>query len=73
MVPYHSELQPIETCWGVVENYIAKHCDFTMQNLIKQLDGGFKKVTKETCTKIIKKIKEIEDDFWTSDIKRDAQ
>lgn len=71
--PYHPELQPIETCWGVVKNHIAKHCDFTMQNLIKQLDGGFKKVTKETCTKIIKKIKEIEDDFWTSDIKRNAQ
>ena len=28
--PYHPELQPIETCWGVVKNYIAKHCNFTI-------------------------------------------
>lgn len=28
--PYHPELQPIETCWGVVKNHIAKHCDFTI-------------------------------------------
>jgi hypothetical protein len=47
---YHLELQPIETCWGVVKKHIAKHFDFTMQNLIKPLDGGFKKVTGETCT-----------------------
>lgn len=53
--PYHPELQPIETCWGVVANHIAKNCDFTMKNLTKQLDAGFKKVTRETCTKIVKK------------------
>lgn len=71
--PYHPELQPIETCWGVVKNHIAKNCDFTMRNLTKQLDDGFKKVTKETCTKIVKKIREFEDEFWTSDMKIDAQ
>ncbi len=26
--PYHPELQPIETCWGVVKNQIARNCDF---------------------------------------------
>ena len=29
----HPELQPIEICWGVLKNYIAKNCDFTMENL----------------------------------------
>ena len=53
--PYHPELQPIEICWGVVKNYIARNCDFTMKNLIKQLDIGFEKVTAETCSKIIEK------------------
>ena len=47
---YHPELQPIETCWGVVKNHIAKHCNFSIKNLIKQLDNGFRKVTRETCT-----------------------
>ncbi len=58
---YHPELQPIETCWSVVKNHISKYCDFTMKKLIKQLDCGFKKVTQETCAKIVKKIKEMED------------
>jgi len=71
--PYHPELQPIETCWGVVKNHIAKHCDFTMKNLIKQLEGGFKKVTQETCTKLIRKIREVEDAFWMADMKMDTQ
>jgi hypothetical protein len=71
--PYHPELQPIETCWGVVKNYVARNCDFTMKNLIKQLDCGFHNVTATTCEKIIKKVREIEDDFWATDIKMDAQ
>ena len=33
--PYHPELQPIETCWAIVKNYMADHCDFTMGNLRK--------------------------------------
>ena len=28
--PYHPELQPIETCWGVVKNQVARNCDFTL-------------------------------------------
>ena len=50
--PYHPELQPIETCWGVVKNHIARHSDFTMKNLIEQLDSGFAKVTAKTCNEI---------------------
>jgi transposase len=71
--PYHPELQPIETCWGVVKNHIARNCDFTVKNLIKQLDCGFDKVTDTTCEKIIKKVRKIEDEFWVTDIKMDAQ
>ena len=69
--PYHPELQPIETCWGVAKNHIARHCDFTVKNLIKQLDGGFNKVTAKTCAKIIAKVRKIEDEFWATDIKMD--
>ena len=70
--PYHPELQPIETCWGVVKNHMARYCDFTMANLAKQLENGFNIVSSKTCTKIIEKIKKIEDEFWVSDMKMDA-
>ncbi len=70
--PYHPELQPIETCWGVVKNYMARHCDFTMKNLIKQLDNGFDIVSAKTCKKIIAKVRKIEDNFWESDIRSDV-
>lgn len=70
--PYHPELQPIETCWGVVKNHVARNCDFTMDNLIKQLDFGFEKVTAKTCAKIIAKVRKIENEFWTEDLKLDA-
>jgi transposase len=71
--PYHPELQPIETCWGVVKNHIARHSDFTMQNLMQQLEIGFEKVTGKTCAGIIKKVREIEDNFWTEDILSEEQ
>ena len=70
--PYHPELQPIEICWGVVKNHIARNCDFSMKNLIEQLDVGFGKVTKKTCIKIIKKVRGIEDKFWKEDKKMDS-
>lgn len=71
--PYHPELQPIETCWGVVKNHVARKCDFTINNLIEQLDSGFNKVTDKTCAEIIAKVRKIEDEFWTEDLKIDAQ
>jgi len=71
--PYHPELQPIEICWGVVKNHIARNCDFTMKNLIKQLDNGFEKVIAETCSKIIAKICKVEDEFWADDLQLDSQ
>lgn len=69
--PYHPELQPIETCWGVVKNHVARKCDFTMNNLIEQLEDGFGRVTAKTCEEIIKKVRKIEDDFWIEDMKMD--
>ena len=66
--PYHPELQPIEICWGVLKNEIARHCDFTMKNLLTQLELAFEKVTSHTCSEIIKKVKKIEDKFWSDDV-----
>jgi len=65
--PYHPELQPIETCWGVVKNEMARHCDFTMSNLMIQIDSAFKKITMKTCSGLIKKMRNNEDEFWQND------
>ncbi len=69
--PYHPELQPIEICWGVLKNEVARNCNFTMANLEKQLENAFSNVTEETCSKIIIKIKNVEDKFWDEDAKLD--
>lgn len=68
---YHPELQPIETCWGIVKNQVARNCDFTMKNLIVQLENAFEKVTAKTCRGLIKKIREQEDKFWEEDARYD--
>lgn len=65
--PYHPELQPIEKCWAVVKNEVARHCDFSLENLRIQLDAAFEKVTANTCKKIIKNIRDVEDKFWQED------
>lgn len=67
--PYHPELQPIEICWAVVKNEVASNCEFTMKELEIQLEIAWKKVTAETCRKIIKQVKKIEDKFWEEDAK----
>ena len=68
---YHPELQPIETCWAVVKNYMSDNCDFTIANLRALLPNGFGKVTSKTCRGIIKKVIAQEDKFWTEDEKLD--
>lgn len=70
--PYHPELQPIETCWAVVKNQIARNCDFTMTNLVAQLEDAFNAVTAEKCSGLIKKIREVEDKFWKEEVMLDA-
>lgn len=69
--PYHPELQPIETCWAVVKNYMADNCDFTMKGLRERLPEGFEKVTPRTCQEIIAEVIEQEDKYWTEDEKLD--
>jgi len=71
--PYHPELQPIETCWGIVKNEIARNCDFTMNNLIQQLESAFGKVTAKTCAGLMRKIRDVEDAFWWDDAALDEQ
>jgi transposase len=66
--PYHPELQPIETCWAVVKNQIARTCDFTMANLLTQLESAFNCITGKTCFSLIKKIRAVEDRFWKEDV-----
>ena len=71
--PYHPELQPIEICWGILKNEVARNCDFTIDNLKLQLENAFEKVTANTCQKIIKKIRTVEDTFWEDDAKLDER
>ncbi len=71
--PYHPELQPIETCWAVVKNYMADHCDFTMEGLRKRLPEAFAKVTPEIVQEIISKLIEQEDKYWSEDETLDNQ
>ncbi len=69
--PYHPELQPIETCWAVVKNYMADNCDFTMSGLRKRLPEAFAKVTSDTCKAIVSKVSEQEEKYWSEDEKLD--
>ena len=53
---YHPELQPIEKCWGVLKQYMAQHCDFTLEGLRKNLEIAWTKVTPETMKGIMEKV-----------------
>lgn len=68
---YHPELQPIETCWGVVKNHCARKCDFTMQGLRTHLESGFGKVTPATCEAAITAMRSEEDRYWKEDLDDD--
>ena len=70
---YHPELQPIEACWAVVKNHMADKCDFTMSGMRKNLPEAFAKVTKTTCSKVIAKVRQREDDYWENDAILDEQ
>jgi len=71
--PYHPELQPIETCWAVVKNYMADNCDFTMEGLRGRLPEALAKVTSHTCKELITKIVEQENKYWYEDEKLDEK
>jgi transposase len=66
---YHPELQPIETCWAVVKNYMAAHCDFTLKNFREQVPFAFAKVTARTCKQVIVKVVKQEEKYWIEDSK----
>jgi transposase len=68
---YHPELQPIEMCWGIVKNYMAKHCDFTLRKFRNNLPSAFSQVTSETCRKLIAKTVAEEGKYWEEDWKID--
>jgi len=64
---YHPELQPIETCWAVVKNHMAAHCDFTMSNFRKQLPVALLKIRPKTCRALIAKVIKQEEKYWDED------
>ena len=69
--PYHPELQPIETCWAIVKNYMADNCDFTMAGLRARLPEAFSKVSSDTCKEIFEKVLDQEIRYWAEDEKLD--
>jgi len=64
---YHPELQPIEMCWGVMKNYMAKHCDFSLTKFRDNLPLAFSQVTQKTCENLIAKTVAEEDKYWLED------
>lgn len=64
---YHPELQPIEKCWGVMKQYIAQHCDFTLKGLRKNLEIAWTKVNTKTMNGIMKKISYWEEYHYEQD------
>ncbi len=64
---YHPELQPIETCWGVAKNYMARKCDYTLQSFRENLPRAFEQVTSKTCKGLLQKMAAEEDRYWRED------
>jgi len=64
---YHPELQPIEMCWGVVKNYMARNCDFTLKKFRDNLPPAFSQVTSKTNRKLTAKAMIKEDNYWEED------
>jgi len=64
---YHPELQPIETCWGIVKNHMADHGDFTLKNFRQQLPIALLKVKPSTWRKLMAKVVEQEEKYWAED------
>ena len=69
---YHPELQPIEKCWGVMKQYMAQHCDFTLKGLRNNLETAWTKVTSDTLKGILKKVGDWEDYHFEQDSLLDA-
>ena len=65
----HCELNPIEMVWAQVKGYVKDHNKkFTLSEVKRLVDEGFKMVTPEECKKMIKHVQEkIEDHYWEHD------
>lgn len=44
-----------------------------MKNLEIQLEEAFNKITAQTCRKIIKRVRAVEDKFWEEDAELEKQ
>jgi hypothetical protein len=64
---YPPELQPLETCWGIVKHPMADHGDVTPRNLHPQLPIALSKVKPSTGSKLIAKVVEQEEKYWAED------
>jgi len=69
---YHPELQPIEKCWGVMKQYMAQHCDFTLKGLRNNLEMAWTKITSDNLKGILKKVADWEDYHFEQDSLLDA-
>jgi hypothetical protein len=69
---YHPELQPIEKCWGVMKQYMAQHCDFTLKGLRNNLETAWTKITSDTLKGILKKVTDWEEYHFEQDSLLDA-
>jgi len=55
----------------VVKKQIARKSKCTRAHLLAQLDDAFDSVPEETCSGLIKKVREVEDKYWTEDARFD--
>jgi hypothetical protein len=63
----HPELQPIETCWGIVKNPMADHGDLTTRHFHQPLPIALAKVKPSTWRKLRAKVVEQEETYWEED------
>jgi hypothetical protein len=64
---YHPERQPIEKCWAVVKQYRARHGDFTLKGLQKNLEEAWSTVTAGTMKGVIEKVTYWQDHHFKQD------
>ena len=52
---------------GIVMNYMANNCDFTMSNFHSQLAIALSQIQHNTCRKLISKVAKQEVKYWIED------
>lgn len=56
--PYYPELNPIETCWGIIKSYIMKHFNIhqkSEQDVLALIEAGFNQITPAITKSLLKK------------------